>query len=80
MVDGNDSEDKIRLPSWTGPNEHHDVEGNPLVKVAVLHGDGHHDAGNEHHVRLLQVLLPHGVRRHDSYYIVYVQDNRVQDD
>ena len=54
------------LPSRAGSEEEQEPESDPLVQVAVLNGDGHHDAGHEHDVGLLQVLLADRVRGHDA--------------
>ena len=51
-------------PSGTRPDAEHGVEGDPLVKIAVLDGDGDDDAGHEHHGRLLHVFAADRVRGH----------------
>ena len=53
-------------PSRTRPDAKHGVEGDSLVEVAVLDGDGDDDAGHEHHGGLLHVLPPHRVRGHHA--------------
>ena len=57
---------KGNLPSRAGSKEEQEPESDPLVQVAVLNGDGHHDPGHEHDVGLLQVLLADRVRGHDA--------------
>ena len=51
-------------PSGTRPDAEHGVEGDPLVKIAVLDGDGDDDAGHEHHGRLLHVFAADRIRGH----------------
>ena len=36
-----------------------DGDGEPVVEAAVLDGDGHHEAGHEHHVRRPEVVHAH---------------------
>ena len=36
-----------------------DGDGEPMVEAAVLDGDGHHEAGHEHHVRRPKVVHAH---------------------
>ena len=51
----NNNNSKEKEPSGTGADEHEDSEGDALVQVAVLDGDGHDEATDEHHVGLLHV-------------------------
>ena len=54
------------LPSRTGSNKEKKSEGDSFVQVAVLDGDGDDDAGDEHHVRLLQIFFPDRIGSHYS--------------